>query len=885
MGDLQLLTSDGAVLREHSLHLGENRVGRSDVDTDVVVDNPTVSSSHCLIDIQPQQPSVFPSSLAHPFFTPQHTLLDLDAIFITDLGSSNHTHLGTATFQPSLTSSPPPLRLLRDKPRLLRHGQHLFLGSQCARFMLWKYEQGVQLATKQRPRRSSVDSRASTQLAPAVAAAQTQMMPVDDVGEPGEEAAEPGAMVQVSPDISASDEGAERALEGGQVGMEGPKQADDLYAFDLDDTHSGNYQTLQSDDFELDMEPGPTETTVEGQSSAAVDNGAAAQGSNEAGADGGSHPPPETSTEAGGGEGGNRVDARSAGREVALSAAGADSDPLDIQLLSHHSEDGGHKDSTLLLETIPSSDPPSNERVSPGATLPLPSIDELSKSPLSPLSSALSSAGGQAGRKQSARSRRQPAPQAEPHPSSSDVRARLEEVEQLCAQEERRPREEEMERVQCEQEMRLKEREDQRRRDEEEQRTLAEEQQKREKLERERVERAEAERVERLKAEEKERQAALQRRREREMEEQREEEAERQRELQQKKEREEKAKAARLQEEQRLREERERQQREREEANRLEKERREEEAKEEAKASLERERSASAAAAQLQWRPKPRKKRTKSAAESAPDDDDVAAPSTPSKRTPRKQGHSAADRPAKKRAVRGGKARAEEERAVDEPLVDVDQQEVLDHAAATPVTPVESDPASDLRRSTRARSAAVVMEVAEFEDADVPQPVKSALSTDAVGVKRRGKRRRDSSLEEVVRRQEDEDEQRARNLGEEEKTQSADSPAAGITTPTKGREEAVQVEEAVVSMEAENTQPLAVSVDDASAALSRSAKTQEAMEVLEDFDVAKVLTSPFLGPLPTPVEEPAPIAPALTLEVQPSQSTRAIPTHRRIGKE
>ena len=876
------------------LHLGQNRLGRSDDgDTDVVIPhNATVSSQHCIIDIKAQKPSVHPSSLINPFFTPLHTLLDLDDVFITDLNSSNRTHVASFTFFPTLTScKPPPVRLDPHRSRLLRHGQHVYLGSQVARFELWKYEQGVRLAKRQRSRRSSVDSRASTQVVQAVGPGETQMMQVEGDEEPGAEGPEPGAVMAPPRDLPAVDEAAERETAGLSKGAAGVTAEDGGFGYDEGlDEDSGQFQTLQqSEDFDVDVET--MDTGADGQKLEVIVEGAAQQETVSADrADSAGHPP-ETAVSA---DESGAAGGMSAGSEVVLSAGGADSDPLDLQLPGHSSgEDNGNgrggDDSPppTPSPTIPSSEQEPVALFSPNATLPLPGLDELGKSASSPLSPAMSSAGQQQeGRKLSARSRRQSPSLAAPRPSSSYAQARIEDEEELRVQAEK----EETERFEREQELR---RNEQRQKEEEEERRVAEElHQKRERLERERAERAEAEWVERLKAEAKEREEALQRRRERELEEQREEEMDRQRELREQQEREERAKATRQEEERRQREERERLQKEREEADRVAAQQREAAAAEAAKASRERERSASATAAQMEWRPKPKKKPSNAATPPALDEDEPTASSrTPSKRTPRKQANSGADKPNKKRAGKSRKVEVAEEREDEQPPVELEQDPLLSDAeASAPVAAAQTRKASTSGLATRTRSAqpAVVVELEDADDGDETQPVKLARSTEALSVGKRGNKRRRRPSGEKITTPDSDDRQRAGAVGEEKLVDSGDSTA--MNGPTKKQESAAQAEEAVTTAEV-GTEPLLLSAnDDGAAAVCRSVKTQEAMEVLEDLvptiEAAKALTSPVHAAQPAPIEEAVVSVPSVSKEHAGSRSRkRKLPEQKEAPPE
>ena len=96
-----------------------------------------------LAAIELQSASIPASSLAAPFFTSSGALLDLDAITVTDLHSSNSTRLLASL---SASAAQPPIRLQPNKPRVLRHQQLLCFGKQRARFVLRQYEQGVQRA-------------------------------------------------------------------------------------------------------------------------------------------------------------------------------------------------------------------------------------------------------------------------------------------------------------------------------------------------------------------------------------------------------------------------------------------------------------------------------------------------------------------------------------------------------------------------------------------------------------------------------------------------------------------------------------------------------------------------------------------------------------------
>ena len=95
--------------------------------------------------IEQQGASVAAASLAVPFVTAHGSLLDLDAITVTDLNSSNHTRLSNS-LSASASAAQPAIRLQPNKPRVLRHQQLLWLGRQRCRFVLRQYEQGVRMA-------------------------------------------------------------------------------------------------------------------------------------------------------------------------------------------------------------------------------------------------------------------------------------------------------------------------------------------------------------------------------------------------------------------------------------------------------------------------------------------------------------------------------------------------------------------------------------------------------------------------------------------------------------------------------------------------------------------------------------------------------------------
>ena len=99
----------------------------------------------CCAAIERQAAFVPASSLAAPFFTSSGSLLDLDAITVTDLNSSNHTRL-LNPLSAAASTAQLPIRLQPNKPRVLRHQQLLWLGKQRCRFVLRQYEQGAQRA-------------------------------------------------------------------------------------------------------------------------------------------------------------------------------------------------------------------------------------------------------------------------------------------------------------------------------------------------------------------------------------------------------------------------------------------------------------------------------------------------------------------------------------------------------------------------------------------------------------------------------------------------------------------------------------------------------------------------------------------------------------------
>ena len=85
------------------------------------------------------------SALPCPFITASHALLDLDAITITNISTSNPACLSATSTAPPRPSDPSSWQLgVGASGRLLRHGMWLRLGSAVMRFTLRDYEEGVE---------------------------------------------------------------------------------------------------------------------------------------------------------------------------------------------------------------------------------------------------------------------------------------------------------------------------------------------------------------------------------------------------------------------------------------------------------------------------------------------------------------------------------------------------------------------------------------------------------------------------------------------------------------------------------------------------------------------------------------------------------------------
>ena len=859
MADLQLLAADGSVRQALPLRVGANRVGRTAAQTDCVIDNPTVSVGHAVLDIAAQPASVSASSLSNPFFTARHTLLDLDCIHLTDLGSTNHTHLASSTFPRSLTAAPAPVRLSRNKPRLLHHGQYFFVGNQCCRFVLWKYEEGVALALKEKERRASVDTAASTQDVLGPEPGETQLMTIGDVDE--DSPVEPGAAVVPSPVYTASGERAEQQRFATAYGR------DDEGGFEPDFADDSNYQTLQSNDYEEDAVLAPAQAAPEG--AVPVEEATSRE---PIAVDGGSQRRPVEEAVTG------------AGSEPTELSAASNSTPLDMTLPpSHPSQTDSTQDRLRGDRSLKAYDAGSEPGglLSPNATQPLPAADVASDHGVV----STPSMGTLDGRKASARSRRQSPVEAASAKADEERRVAEERTRQ---EEDAHKRAEDAERLRKEADDTQRaldaRREEMHRQEAAEQRRLSEDlQRKREAKEKERKERedhTEAERVKREGQEENERQQAAHERRERKLREDTDEkeEEERQRQLQLKKQKEDSAQPAKKQQENQETEERDK--REREEQKHLEFARQAEEVPKLEALKEQQRQHAATLTKQADWRPKPTKRLAMAAQNAA--DDGAAAPPTPRRgKRSAEDGSPERTKPAgggKKRKGAGKAEKLAEERAAG--VVDVLTPEVEDMreveavvqppAPAVQPTSVRPDRRANatLRRSSRSRSAAHGTDGEDDDDAVAAQPITSTQFTTAHWRPIRPQQLA-SPPEPTAHPREDGSGQRQQpHQVESADTTDTDRTAASVP---KGSEPLAKVEQldnvdvaavddektkAVGSAAAEHEDGAPMELDQLPAFVGpdanvprglRSEKTQEALDVLDDMDTARALTSPFHG--------------------------------------
>ena len=899
-----VLDADGRRLYDLRLRIGENRIGRAEVDVDCqITDSPTVSAQHAILEITAQPIGVQPASLVHPFFTPHHTLLDLDSLFILDLASSNHTQVGTL---PSLHSQPPPIRLVPHKQRLLRHGQYLFFGRQMCQFLLWKYEDGVRLAEKRRSgltRRSSVDSRAPTQIEQGGGGiGDTQLVDVGgkrELDSVEESAEEPGAPQRLSPEMVLSNEApvkdAEAALAEADGRTAGASEEFDLEGF------GGDYQTLQSDDFNLDEEEAAP-VTVDGEGHSETTSNKEAEDKAEL-----EGPNANGGVDAGvGANGFEESNGEASGVEVVLSGdPGPASLPLDpLTLPTTHSP--ASCDSPIALAGVDVE--PGSPFISPNATQPLP--DESQRSLTSPApvvkTMTFTSADRMQGRKPSARTRKV-SPVGDVVAGEEERKREEVEAARLHAEEERRrAEEEEAARFQREQEERVRLREEKKRKEEEEQSREAEElQRKREKLEKETLDHVEAQRQERLKAEEKERLAAQQRRQERELQEQREEEEERRQEVALKEEKETKAALAKEEESKRRREEEERMAKEREGKENVEREREEKAAHEGALLAAEKSRSENAVAARMVWREKKSKKGVKGA---HTEEEATVAPKTPPKTPLKRKRQSAAGSAGKAGAGEGevtkkrrggrGKAKAKEEATeaaataklggivhvlsleqesmqLDDDNVEVEVVVVADqgrHSKSTALTKPSRTPShppvtdTQSKPSTRSRSASGA-EVKGVSDDDLSEllPATTARST---GSKARRSVQQQESLAPTVNREDVEDDSRDSKAVPQRRTRSTTVEHQPTTPKNEALDEKKEDEEsaaAVVIEEAAGKEEKGyAALIEAETKAEVPGADQSGIAMAVDVDATQQLLSPFPPPnlnddlLPAPSLPPPP---------------------------